>query len=80
MSLRFDYPLFLLGLLILPFLALVALRGADRSVRGRRIAATVVRLLLVTAAVLALDQTDWVIRAACHHLKSHSSRRRPSRR
>ncbi len=54
MSLRFDYPLWLLALLALPLLALVALGGADRAVRGRRIAAVVVRLLLVTSAVLAL--------------------------
>lgn len=54
MSLRFDYPLFLFGLLVLPFLLVVALQGADRAVRGRRIAAAVVRLTLVAAAVLAL--------------------------
>lgn len=54
MSVRFDYPLALLLLLALPLFVPVALAHADRSLRGRRIGASVVRLLLLAAAILAL--------------------------
>lgn len=54
MTLRFEQPLVLLGLLLLPLLVVVALFHAERSVRGRRIAASVVRLLLVASALIAL--------------------------
>ncbi|MGN6759089.1 MAG: VWA domain-containing protein, partial [Thermomicrobiales bacterium] len=54
MSLRFDFPLALLGLLALPLLVPVALYGADRVNRARRVAAAVVRLLLVACAIIAL--------------------------
>ncbi len=54
MSLRFEQPLALLALLLLPLLLPIALYHAERSVRGRRIAASVVRLLLVASAVIAL--------------------------
>lgn len=54
MTLRFEQPLILLLLLLLPLLLPVALYHAERSVRGRRIAASVVRLILVASAVIAL--------------------------
>ena len=54
MTLRFEQPLLLLALLLTPLLIPVALYHAERSVRGRRIAASVVRLLLVASALIAL--------------------------
>ena len=63
MSLRFDYPLALLGLLLIPLLMPIALAGVERSARGRRIAAAVVRTLLVASAVLALSGPS-IVRAS----------------
>ncbi len=54
MSVRFEYPLALLGLLLIPLILPIALHGIERRARGRRIAAATVRVLLVLAAVLAL--------------------------
>ncbi len=54
MSIRFDYPIALIGLLIIPLLVAIALQGIDRQARGRRIIAAAVRGALVLAAILAL--------------------------
>lgn len=54
MSVRFEYPLALLGLLAIPLLVLIALRGVERGARARRGAAAAVRSLLVLTAIVAL--------------------------
>ncbi len=63
MSIRFDYPLALLGLLLIPLLLPIALQGVDRRARGRRIGAAAVRVILVLAAVLALASPS-IVRAS----------------
>jgi uncharacterized membrane protein len=63
MSIRFDYPLALLGLLIIPLLLPIALHGIDRRARGRRVAAAAVRVILVVAAILALASPS-IVRAS----------------
>lgn len=52
--LAFAQPLVLLGLLALPLLIPVARRGADVVVRGRRIAATVLRAFMLGLVIVAL--------------------------
>ncbi len=50
----FAQPLILLGLLALPLLLPVALRGAEAALRGRRRAATALRAVLLALVIVAL--------------------------
>jgi len=63
MSLRFDYPLALLGLLAIPLLTLIAMQGVERVARARRGAAAALRGLLVLSAILALSGPS-IVRAS----------------
>ncbi len=63
MSLRFDYPLALLGLLAIPVLALIAMHGVERGARARRGAAAALRGVLVLSALLALSGPS-IVRAS----------------
>jgi uncharacterized membrane protein len=63
MSLRFDYPLALLGLIIIPFLVMIAMQGVAPGARARRGAAAALRGVLVLAAILALSGPS-IVRAS----------------
>ena len=63
MSVRFDYPLALLGLLAIPILALIAMQGVERGARARRGAAAALRGVLVLSAILALSGPS-IVRAS----------------
>jgi uncharacterized membrane protein len=63
MSLRFDYPLALLGLLAIPVLTLIAMQGAERAARARRGMAAALRGALVLSAILALSGPS-IVRAS----------------
>jgi len=57
---NFERPWFLLLLLALPFLALLARKSRSGLEPGRSIVGTVLRALLVAAAVFSLAEANWV--------------------
>jgi hypothetical protein len=67
MPVSFDQPAFLLALLLLPLFAAVALRGSVAGLDpARKYLSLALRLVIVTAIVLALAGMNWVRRSGAN--------------